>query len=140
NEAEPQHWADYPTIGFNKNWIAVHSNLFPIGNTEFTTRLWAFHKNAVYSGQAGCTVLPGLGVTAQPAETYDANVEELYFLQQPTEGAVSLYRLAGPVGSESTQFISTVTTPLSWTGFIPSAPQAGTTQRIFPGINWMMDA
>jgi hypothetical protein len=46
----------------------------------------------------------------------------------------------GNVGAENTQFINSITAPLCWTGNIPGAPQAGTSQVIFPGLNWMMDA
>lgn len=143
NAGTPQHWADYPTIGFNSKWIAVHANLFPIDGSgaDFTTRLWAFNKADLYAAGPGLyTQLPGLGVTTQPAETYDATNPDLFFLQQDSNCSVALYRMSGNVGAESTAFIASVPAPLCWTGNIPPAPQAGTSQMIFPGINWMMDA
>lgn len=136
-----QVWADYPTIGFNSKWIAVHSSMFPgAPGSRFTTRLWAFDKASLYAGGPGnYTVLPGLGVTVQPAETYDATAEDLYLLHQNSNSSVELFRLTGPVGAESTVRVASVPAPERWTGGIPSAPQLGSSVRINPGINWVMD-
>lgn len=137
------HWVDYPTIGFNSKWIVVHGNMFPIDGSgaNFMTTMWVFNKANLYAGAAGnYNLMPGLGVTTQPAETYDATHPDLFLLQQDSNCSVAVWRLSGNVGAEVATFIASVPAPLCWTGNIPGAPQAGSDGIIFPGINWMMDA
>lgn len=137
------HWVDYPTIGFNSRWIVVHGNMFPIDGSgaDFMTTMWVFNKANLYAGGVGnYNLMPGLGVTTQPAETYHATDPDLYLLQQDSNCSVALHRLSGNVGTEVATFIASVPAPLCWTGGIPGAPQAGSDGVIFPGLNWMMDA
>lgn len=140
-DPDQSHWLDYPTIGYNTNWIVVSGNMFPTGNESFTTRLWAFDKADLYAGDpADFTVLPGVGSTAQPAETYDPDIEELYLLRQDSNSSVALHRLNGPIGSESTELVASVDAPEPWTGFLPPAPEQGTDPVIPSGLNRMMNA
>jgi len=71
------NWADYPTLGFNKNWIVVQANIFTIaGNSFVNSMVWAFDKADLYAGGSGkYTVLtPPNGFTQVPATTLDPNV------------------------------------------------------------------
>jgi hypothetical protein len=129
------NWADYPTLGFNKKWIMVSANMF---GPAFFTRIWAFDKAALYAGRLSVRELPGVGVTAQAAETYDAQLDDLYILQLDSDSSVALHRLTGAVGSERTELITSVPAPLSWFG-PPAAPQLGSAGLIPAGFDWMMD-
>jgi hypothetical protein len=135
-DATSDAWVDYPTLGFNKKWIMVSGNMF--GSTAFFTRIWAFDKAALYSGRLAVRELPGVGTTAQGAETYDAQLEDLYILQLDSDSSVALHRLTGTVGSEHTELIASIPAPLSWFG-PPSAPQLGSESLVPTGFDWMMD-
>ncbi|HVF56281.1 MAG TPA: DUF4214 domain-containing protein [Pyrinomonadaceae bacterium] len=79
-------WADYPSMGFNKNWIVVQMNMFSIGGANFssTGRLYVFDKAQLYAGPSsiGVTAIPiTSGFTVSPAATYDPNLETLYMVQ-----------------------------------------------------------
>jgi hypothetical protein len=50
-------WFDYPSIGFNHNWIVVTGNMYSISSGAFTgERVYAFDKAATYGGTATPTV------------------------------------------------------------------------------------
>ncbi len=116
----PIYWADYPTVGFNKNWVVVQVNMFDEaapGNFNHS-RIYVFDKARLYTGLpspvtacspapsvTGCTVfnLIGFGGTQVPAVTYDFTLEEIYLLQNWnwTVGVLQLWRIDGPVGDET---------------------------------------
>jgi hypothetical protein len=121
---------DYPTLGFNKKWVVVSANI--------ANRMWIFDKAGLYAGRGNFTVLPSPGLTTQPAETYDAALDDLFLLQLDTHSSTALYRLTGPVGSEQVQLVASVSAPASWND-PPAAPQLGSTQTIPTGFPWMMD-
>ena len=135
-KADPQSlaWLDHPTIGFNKKWIVVSGNMFGADTT-----LWVFNKAQLYAGNNVYRVLPGVGWTTQPAETYDANVEDLYMLRQNGDSGVVLYKVTGAVGSETIQTVATVAAPQTWSQS-PQAPQSGSTQLLDTGEDWLLDA
>lgn len=135
-KADPQSltWLDHPTIGFNKKWIVVSGNM--IGAD---TKLWVFNKAQLYAGSNTYRVLPGVGWTTQPAETYDPNLEDLYMLRQNGDTGVVLYKVTGSVGSETVQTVASVAAPQTWTQS-PQAPQAGSAQLLDTGEDWLLDA
>src|SRR5207342_3128426 len=49
-------WIDFPSIGFNKDWIVVSGNMFAnffsFGQAT-TVNIWAFNKTNLYSGGVG---------------------------------------------------------------------------------------
>ena len=125
-------WVDYPTLGFNKKWIVVSGNVFGADS-----HVWVFDKAGLYAGRQGVTVLPGLGWTVQPSETFDASLDDLYLITDQWPNAV-LYRLTGAVGAERTELVASVAPALTWY-YPPAAPQAGSTQQIPTGFGWFMD-
>jgi hypothetical protein len=142
-------WADYPSIGFNKDWIAVQVNLFPIsdGAGAAVSRVFVLDKANFYAGGTGSFThisLPGAGQTQVPALTYDQTLSTLYLLQDWNgnsggSGYLRLYKITGAVGSETISLASPllVGTPNPWsgasTGSTDFAPQQGSSQKIQTG-------
>ncbi len=133
------NWVDYPTLGFNKNWIVVQANIFTVaGNNFVNSMIWAFDKADLYAGGTGkYTVLtPTSGYTQVPATTLDPNLSTMYLLEQSSSGAGELRvdTITGPVGSEVlTSGVAYPTGPSAWQAFSPVAnfaPQLGSSENI----------
>ncbi|HKR02138.1 MAG TPA: DUF4214 domain-containing protein [Pyrinomonadaceae bacterium] len=140
-------WADFPSIGFNKDWIVVQMNMFPItdGTGTFTSHLYVFNKADLYAGGQGLYTLikaPKLGGTMVPAITYDATLPAVYVLQtwnsnSGGNGYLGLYSITGVVGSEvlnvaNTTFPILIGTPNPWT---VAAPEVGGTTDFAPQLS-----
>src|ERR1044071_9380306 len=145
-------WADYPSIGFNKDWIVVHMNMFPVvdGTGSFLSHLYVFNKANLYAGGQGLYTLikaPNLGGTMVPAITYDATLSTLYLLQNwngnsSGNGYLGLYRITGAVGAEVLNVANVTSptligTPNPWSGSAPEisgttdfAPQLSSTLKV----------
>ena len=80
-----QLWGDFPTVGFNKNWIVVGINIFTIQGTFFEfANLYVFDKANLYAGGSGLFTLlqdDTGGFAMNPALTYDPNLATLYLLE-----------------------------------------------------------
>jgi hypothetical protein len=51
-------WGDFPTLGFNRNWIVVGINIFTIEGTFYEfANLYVFDKANLYAGGAGLFTL-----------------------------------------------------------------------------------
>ena len=127
-KADPQSlaWLDHPTIGFNKKWIVVSGNMVGADTT-----VWVFNKTQLYAGSNTYRVLPGVGWTTQPAETYDPNLADLYMLRQNGDSGVVLYKVTGAVGSETIQTVASVALMF----FTEGSLLRGCAQR--PGAKWL---
>ena len=128
-------WVDYPTLGFNKNWVAVSGNL--VNSSGESTRVWAFNKAELYAGRASFSTLPGQGWTTQVCETYDAAEENLFLMRLEGNSSAYLYRITGAIGNERVETVASVDAPLSWVG-APTAPQLGSSSTMATGHNWML--
>jgi len=145
-------WADYPSIGFNKNWIVVHTNMYPIvdGTGTFASHFFVFDKANLYAGGQGLYTLikaPNLGGTIAPAITYDPAISTLYLMQNWNgssggSGYLGLYSITGAVGSEHLNVANMtspilISTPNPWSSGPPEvsgttdfAPQLSTTLKV----------
>jgi Secretion system C-terminal sorting domain len=72
------NWADYPMLGFNKNWIGIGVNMFVIGGGGTTNRFYAVDYPTLRAGTASSTVFTGTAFCTHPAETYSSTEETLY--------------------------------------------------------------
>ena len=133
------NWVDYPTLGFNKNWIVVQANIFTIaGNNFVNSMIWAFDKADLYAGGTGkyTALTPTNGFTQVPATTMDPNLSTMYLLEQSSSGSGKLRidTITGPVGSEVlTSGVAYPTGPSAWQNFSPVinfAPQLGSSENI----------
>jgi hypothetical protein len=113
-------WADFPSVGFNKNWIALQVNMFNISNNFFDhTQIYAFSKADLYAAGTGAFTLftdNTIGATQAPAATYDNALATEYLLQtfSSSGGQLRLYQITGAVGSESFGAVGVVTSPQAW--------------------------
>ena len=144
-DASNTYWADYPSIGFNRDWIAVQENKFPVGSSAIAVphpEVFLFDKAEIYSGGPGSYknfVVPTGLMTAHPAITYDENLATLYFLQTWTNddthghGLLRMLTIDGALGAEVLSYRGAVTAPMPWSlGFLVYnfLPQLGTSSKI----------
>ncbi len=85
-DASNKNWADFPSIGFNKNWVAVNVNMFRISsglfvNSQVLVVDYAQLRGGTFSGsfisgndQAGT----GPSFCSSPSATYSSTEDTLY--------------------------------------------------------------
>ncbi len=73
-------WADFPCIGFNKNWVAVTVNMFNTTSGAFhESRILGVDYPTLRGGTYSATLFTGLNdFSIQPAVTYSATENTLY--------------------------------------------------------------
>ena len=146
-------WGDFPSSGFNANWVAVSMNMFQIrgAGNYVNTNLYVFSKADLYAdggGKGTHTVFSdNSGEFTTAVDLDNSSPNTLYLLQAfatdfgpvAGSGAIRITKLQGPVGSETFAagnggFIN-IADPWSDTG--PGTgdfgPQAGTNTRIDTG-------
>jgi hypothetical protein len=130
-------WADYPTIAFNKNWVAITVNLF--GNTSNysdTGRIYLLNKNDLMTGQMPTVRLFDVDQGVCPAVTYDSSLNELYLLEVYSEsaGQLQLLKISGAIGAETISSVGYPSIHMTWDptpeGYGDFAPQLGDTGKI----------
>ncbi len=151
-DATDSLWADYPTIGFNKDWVVVQVNMFAVDSGPFPprTNVYVFNKASVYAGGATAAftkfsepVSDGdntWGQTQVPAITYDQSQPIIYLLNRwnSSTGLLRLFTISGAIGSEvltKTSIFPASPTPWSTgtNGIGDFAAQAGSNQKLNTG-------
>jgi hypothetical protein len=141
-------WADYPSFGFNKNWIVVQVNMFALSGPGGESRIFAFDKTAdLYDNvDAPHTVFhDAAGFAQAPAVTYSTTEETEYLVEDwsgrdPSHGYQGTLRIrpitadatGDPVLGSSTYAVTAAT----WQDIGPNgfgAPQSGSAQKIDVG-------
>jgi hypothetical protein len=97
-------WADFPMLGFNKNWVAVSTNTFTIsGNTFLAGKILVLDYPSLRGGTTVATLITGAsaeigGFCLHPVTTLSSTEETLYF---PTHisSAGAAYRLHSITGT-----------------------------------------
>lgn len=124
-------FADFPTLGFSKDWIAVQVNMYgfvptdPVTSVQqlVRTQIYAFDKRSILEGDSDARhtrfAREGLGSSQVPAVTYDAELPVLYLLETWNgnlggTGYLRLYSISGPVGSEILSSIGFPATDEPW--------------------------
>jgi hypothetical protein len=143
-------WADYPTLGFNKNWIVVQVNMFTNSSNSFSrSQFFAFNKSDLYAGGAGAfTRLSDTsgGFSSCPAQTFDNNLNTMFLVEDwngnsSGSGFLRVSTITGSVGAEVLNLgVSFPSAAAPWADFTSSsnfAPQAGSTQKIANGDSRM---
>jgi hypothetical protein len=157
-----QRWADFPTLGFNKNWIVVSANLFSIyGTNGFDrSRFYVFNKTNAYAGFfTNVTLLDDTGQAGYeyPATTYDDSISTLYIMQNAggfgrtngtTNGYLRLRTITGAIGSPVLNYTVSnafyFKTTATWNDQEPNsgadfAPQFGLTNKIQNNQSYVQD-
>ncbi len=151
-------WFDYPSIGFNSNWIVVTGNLFqvvaPNNPTSFMNeQVYIFDKPALYAGPSAPTVLnrpTSEGFTVCPAITLDNSMATEYLVSSWNgnsggNGYLRIYTITGTPAAPvytATMLFPNVAQP--WNFFPNStgadfAPQNGAPQLIQNNDSRMQD-
>jgi hypothetical protein len=110
-------WADFPSIGFNKDWIVVTVNMFPFAGAFTRTytgvNIYAFDKQNLYTNGTGRFTRfqenSGRGFTMCPAVVQDPLHDKMYLIENDSllrnylisSSQLRLSTLAGPVGGET---------------------------------------
>lgn len=136
-DADPAdlYWFDYPSLGFNKNWITVGGYMFDLPNMSNTprSRVWVINKSVVYAGNPNITVTY-FDRTAyfhiSPAVTYDANdntqwLSTVYNSNFNNRGYLQLFSISGTQASPVFNDGSIVDVGAAWSGNGPAGPQLG---------------
>jgi len=117
------NWFDYPSIGFNNNWIVVTGNMFVTASGAFAgSQVYIFDKAALYAGTATPSVLlrpTGDGATMAPAITLDNSMNTEFLVSNWNgnsggKGYLRLYTITGtaaaPVFTATTSYPNTTST------------------------------
>ncbi len=133
-------FVDYPSLGFNKDWIVVTANVFDNFFGDFIgVDLYVFDKASLFANTGKFTLLhedSGFGFTLVPAITYDASVSTLYLLEDfdNFNGQLRLSTITGAVGSEIlTLNVGFPTSPEIWSFVGNEAAQLGSAKTIDSG-------
>ena len=99
-------WADFPMLGFNKNWIAVSMNMFDVATSSIhnNDKVLALDYPQARAGAANAYLFTGdaIGFCNHPVETYDAGEATLYFAQH-ISSAQAVYRISTLTGDPPAQ-------------------------------------
>src|SRR6266850_2069274 len=142
-DASNATWADFTSVGFNKDWIAVNMNMFRVANSSFAqSNIWVFTKASLYNNitpSAPFRLFAETNTsTLVPAVTYDAALDTLYLVDVFNSASATLRigTITGAVGSEiytpGTSF-PTATSANAWAATGPDAPQLGPAPPIETG-------
>lgn len=146
-------WADFPGLGFTRDWVVVHINMFLVGSEDYDhSEVYVFRKGKMLSG-----TLSGLyklfsdegvplsqrGFAQAPAETYNSTLNTMYLVENwdgeannGTLGVLRMSKVTGPVGAEVYTTNIFVTAAAPWDNGIGGpefAPQSGDTRGIDAG-------
>jgi Calx-beta domain-containing protein/Big-like domain-containing protein len=134
-DATDANWADFPTIGFNKNWVAINVNLVTIAapQTIVGSECAVINYPTLRTGSATGTIFSGTGFVSSPAATYSTTENTLYVPTHLSSGS-GTYRVDTITGTAAAPVYTigaTRSRGLTWTQpsgqLIPqAAPLAGT--------------
>jgi hypothetical protein len=138
------YWADYPVLGYSRDWIALSANLLRLPPTGgyVKTALYAFDKAGLYQkGEARYATFSDSQTELTPVTDLDGNSDSLYFAQAfagASGGRIRIGALSGPVGSESfAAGAREIAIPAGWSGTSPSGgdfgPQSGSYLKMDAG-------
>ncbi|HXJ61346.1 MAG TPA: hypothetical protein VNU68_32280, partial [Verrucomicrobiae bacterium] len=129
-------WADFPAVAFNKNWVVVTVNMFPIlqgqGFDFSGVNIYAFNRTNLYANGRQFTLLRDgstIGFTMMPAVTYDPDLELMHLVDvdslelnyNVTSRRLRLSTISGPVGREVLNLATAYTTDTNvWASSSPA--------------------
>jgi hypothetical protein len=137
-DANGASWADYPTLGFNGDWIVLQTNVFTVGQGAYLgSYIYAFDKADLYASGAGnYTVFHDpTGFTDYPAVTHDNTLATEYLVGNwsGAGGTLRISTITGAVGAEVlTTGVAFPKAAKGWqdAGAENFAPQLGSSARI----------
>lgn len=137
---------DYPSIGFNKDWIVVGGNMFNIATNYFAgVQIYAFDKATMYAGGTidntkstlFATAGSGNGFSHAPAYTYDNTLNKIYLLQHwnSTGASWRMWEITGTTHPLTMTSLGFPTNNSAWspTGVLAAQPTVAASQYIDAG-------
>jgi hypothetical protein len=150
-DVENDNWADYPSVGFNKNWVTINVNMLKNAGTSAlsVSRTFIINKSELYA-QAPLNITiynastsPYRYWTICPAKVYDPNYNDMWCATNDgaNDNEIRFFKITGgpsnPVMTEE-GFISIGT---NWAGDAGNlGPQSGTTTKVNLGFDWVQSA
>lgn len=151
-DANNVNWFDYPSLGFNKDWIVVGGNMFSNAANAFSgSQIYAFDKATMYAGgtinSTNSTLFSSttIGGTHTPAYTYDNTLNKIYLLQNwnGNSGGAGYWRLYEITGTTHPLTFTSLGfptgSPWSNTGVLASQPTVAASQYIDAGDTRMQN-
>ena len=140
-DATNTYWFDYPSIGFNKDWIAISGNMFPNGAGSYNgTKTYVLKKSDLYANAPTpaaytFTATPSTAFTLVPAITYDNTLDKIYVLEEwnPSVGTLRMLQITGvPPASPAMAFTNLYPTGSTYSdnSGAANAPQSGSANKI----------
>lgn len=135
-DAQNDEWFDYPSIGFNRNWLVINGNLLPLGGAGSTdTRTFAFNIDNLYSGSLSAyTVFTTTNYnTICPALTYDPNMNDIWCVTNDDvdDNDLRFFKISGTANNPSMTEEGYVSIGSNWgQGRTDIGPQLGSQARI----------
>lgn len=136
-DADPAnlYWFDYPSLGFNRNWITVGGYMFDIPGMKNTqrSRVWVIDKSVVYAGNPNITVTYFDRTNyfhISPANTYDAGDNTQWLCSVfnnnfNNKGYIKLFSITGTQAAPVFNDGATVEVGDAWNGGGVAGPQQG---------------
>lgn len=141
-DADPANmlWFDYPSLGFNNNWIVVGGNMFDITGDPTATpvgRLFVIDRGAAYNGTlGGFTFFDRTDYKIiVPSITYSTTENTMWCVSvhnanSNNNGFVRLFSITGTVNSPVFNPTNIVNIGSAWSGTTVGAPQQGSANTI----------
>lgn len=133
-DAANVNWLDYPSLGFNKDWITITGNLFSIAANAFAgAQIYVFDKATMYAGGAinstNSTLITNstIGATHTPAFTYDNSLAKQYILQHWNSSGATwrMWEITGTTHPLTMTSLGFPTNSSAWSNTAVAGPQSG---------------
>jgi hypothetical protein len=151
-DADPAdlYWFDYPSLGFNRNWITVGGYMFDNPNLSNTphSRVWVINKATVYAGVANINV-PFFDRSdvfhISPAVTYSATENTQWLVSRwnnnsSNSGFYRLYSITGTQAAPVFNVGNTVNVGGAWAAAGPNGPQSGSASGLNLGDDRLLQS
>ncbi|MBI1801025.1 MAG: hypothetical protein HY259_12075, partial [Chloroflexi bacterium] len=108
-------WADYPTMGFNKDWVAVSLNMFTNSSNAFSTgKTYVFNKANLFANNSAGSFVYTTGSSAftlVPAVTFDNSLNTVHLVRHSSSasGLIKKSTLVGDAPAMPTFTLDTAT-------------------------------
>jgi len=150
-DPENDNWADYPSVGFNKNWIVINVNMLKNTGTSATSvnRTFVINKPQLFSSETltyysfDAATTPFRYWTICPAKVYDPNYNDIWCAtnDDANDNDIRFFKITGipqvPIMTEE-GFISVGS---AWNTYGTNlGPQSGTNAKIDLGYDWIQSA
>ncbi len=133
-DADPgnQFWFDYPSIGFNRNWITVGGYMFnlPGQNNAQRSRVWVINKSDVYAGlNTSISLFDRTDYFhIAPAITYSPTENTIFCVSKfnsnfQNSGFVRLFSITGTAAAPVFNVLNTINVGPSWNTAGVNGPQ-----------------